>query len=204
MLEFMLIGGSFAFAAAVQPGPLQAFLLARVAADGWRRTLPAALAPLISDGPIALLILLFLHNVARGFESFLKTVGGCVFLYFAAKTFLEWRGAREGSVHEAQSSPRTLLQAVAVNIINPGPYLGWSLILGPLTLEAWAESPAHAFALVGSFYVVMVLSLSLFILLLGTTSFLGPRGRRSLLLASSFALAGIAIYSLWPALNTLR
>ncbi len=204
MLEYILIGGGFAFAAAVQPGPLQAFLLARVAADGWRRTLPAALAPLISDGPIALLILVFLHNVARGFESFLKAVGGFVFLYFAVKTFLEWRSIGDGAVHEAQSAPRTLLQAVAVNIINPGPYLGWSLILGPLALEAWAESPTHAFALVGSFYVVMVLSLSLFILLLGTTSFLGPKGRRSLLLASSFALAGIAVYSLWSALNTLR
>ena len=44
MFELMLIGGGFAFAAAVQPGPLQAFLLARVAADGWKRTLPAALA----------------------------------------------------------------------------------------------------------------------------------------------------------------
>jgi len=201
MLEYMLIGGGFAFAAAVQPGPLQAFLLARVAADGWRRTLPAALAPLISDGPIALLILVFLHNVARGFESFLKAIGGFVFMYFAVKTFLEWRSIGEGAVHEAQSAPRTLLQAVAVNIINPGPYLGWSLILGPLALEAWAESPAHAFALVGSFYVVMVLSLSLFILLLGTTSFLGPRGRRNLLLASSFALAGIAVYSLYSALT---
>jgi threonine/homoserine/homoserine lactone efflux protein len=201
MLEYILIGGALAFAAAAQPGPLQAFLLARVAADGWRRTLPAALAPLISDGPIALLVLVFLHNVARGFESFLKAAGGFVFLYFAAKTLLEWRRAREGMAHEAQSSPRTLLQAVAVNIINPGPYLGWSLILGPLALEAWAESPAHAIALVGSFYVVMVLSLSLFILLLGTTSFLGPRGRRGLLLASSFALAGIAAYSFWSALS---
>lgn len=197
----MVIGGGFAFAAAVQPGPLQAFLLARVAADGWRRTLPAALAPLISDGPIALLVLVFLHNLARGFESFLKAIGGCVFLFFAASSMIEWRNSREGTAHKPQSAPRTLLQAVVVNIFNPGPYLGWSLILGPLTLEAWAESPAHAIALVGSFYVVMVASLSLFIVLLGTTSFLGPRGRRALLLASAFALAGIAIYSLWSALS---
>lgn len=202
MLEYILIGGGFAFAAAVQPGPLQAFLLARVAADGWRRTLPAALAPLISDGPIAVLVLVFLHSVARGFESFLKAIGGCVFLYFAAKTFIDWRRAREeGETRDPQSSPRTLLQAVGVNAINPGPYLGWSLILGPLALEAWAESPANAVALICSFYVVLVASLSLFILLLGTTSYLGPRGRRGLLLASSLALAGIAVYSLWSALT---
>jgi threonine/homoserine/homoserine lactone efflux protein len=200
MLEYIIIGGGFAFAAAAQPGPLQAFLISRVAADGWRRTLPAAIAPLISDGPIAVLVLTLLHNVARGFESFLKGIGGVVFLFFAAKAFLEWRRARLGVEREAQSSPRTLLQAVAVNAVNPGPYLGWSLILGPNFLEGWARSPACAVALVVSFYVVMLASLALFILLIGATSFLGSRGRRGLLLASSFALAAIAVYSIWSAL----
>jgi threonine/homoserine/homoserine lactone efflux protein len=197
MLEYIIIGGGFAFAAAVQPGPLQAFLLSRVAADGWRRTLPAAIAPLISDGPIALLVLTLLHNVARGFESVLKGMGGVVFLYFAVKTFLEWRSLTLGTTPAPRSSPRTLLQAVVVNLLNPGPYLGWSLILGPMMMEAWAESPANAVALVVSFYSVMLFSLALFIVLVGTTSFLGPRGRRGLLLASSFALAAIAVYSLW-------
>ncbi len=201
MLEYIVIGGGFAFAAAVQPGPLQAFLLSRVAADGWRRTLPAAVAPLISDGPIALLVLTLLHNVARGFESVLKGMGGVVFLYFAVKTFVEWRRMRLGTTQTTQSSPRTLLQAVVVNLLNPGPYLGWSLILGPMMLEAWAESPAHAVALVVSFYSVMLFSLAVFIVLVGTTSVLGPRGRQGLLLASSFALAAIAVYSLWSSLT---
>lgn len=204
MLEFIIIGGGFAFAAAVQPGPLQAFLLSRVAADGWRRTLPAAIAPLISDGPIALVVLTLLHNVARGFESVLKGVGGVVFLYFAVKTLLEWRRMRLGTTATTQSSPRTLLQAVVVNLLNPGPYLGWSLILGPMMLEAWAESPAHAVALVVSFYSVMVFSLALFIVLVGTTSGLGPRGRQGLLLVSSIALAAIAVYSLWSSLTGHR
>lgn len=201
MLEYIVIGSGFAFAAAFQPGPLQAFLLSRVAADGWRRTLPAAVAPLISDGPIALLALTVLHHVARGFESFLKAIGGVVFLYFAARTFIQWRRARRGTTREAQSSPRTLLQAVVVNIINPNPYLAWSLILGPMALEAWAEAHAYAVALVASFYTVMVFSLALFILLLGTTSYLGPRVRQGLLLVSSFALAAIAIYSFWSAVK---
>lgn len=201
MLEYVLIGGGFAFAAAAQPGPLQAFLIARVAADGWRRTLPAAFAPLISDGPIALLVLVVLHHVARGFEHVLRTIGGLVFLYLAGRTLIEWRRARAGEAPEAQSAPRTLLQAVVVNTLNPGPYLGWSLILGPLLLEAWAESPAHAAALVVSFYTVMVASLACFILLVGTTTRFGPRVRNHLLLLSSAALACIALYSLWSGLS---
>jgi len=199
MIENMIVGGGFAFAAAVQPGPLQAFLLSRVAAVGWKRTLPAALAPIISDGPIAILMLVLLHSLARGFESFLRGAGGIVLLYFATRAFIEWRSASRGTISERPSAPRTLLHAVAVNIVNPGPYLGWSLILGPLVLQEWAHEPQNAVALIMSFYVVMVLCLATFILIVGTTTFLGARGRRILLLASSFALAGLGVYSFMAA-----
>jgi hypothetical protein len=47
----------------------------------------------------------------------------------------------------------------------------------------------------------MVLSLSLIIVLFGTTSLLGLQGRRVLMLASSAALAGIGIYQLFSALD---
>jgi threonine/homoserine/homoserine lactone efflux protein len=196
VLKYLLIGSSFAFAAAAQPGPLQAFYLSRVAASGWRRTLPAALAPLISDGPIALLVLLILHQVPGGFERFLKLAGGVVLLYFAVSALREWARGGDPADQESGSAPRTLLQAVGVNLVNPGPYLGWSLVLGPLALEAWQQAPGHAVGLVTAFYVTMVLSLALFILLLGTTSFLGPRGRRALLLLSAVALAGLGCYQL--------
>ena len=201
MLKYILIGSGFAFAAAVQPGPLQAFYLSRVASSGWRKTLPASLAPVISDGPIAVLILLVLHRLPEGFENYLKAAGGILLLYFAVKTFGEWRRGNEGTGKEAQSAPRTLFQAVAVNAVNPGPYLGWSLILGPAFLEAWQQTPAYAVALVTAFYVTMVVSLALFILLLGTTTFLGPRGRRGLLLMASAALAGLGIYQLVSAIG---
>jgi len=39
----MLMGSGFPFAATIQPGPLQAFLLSSVARIGWRRTLLALL-----------------------------------------------------------------------------------------------------------------------------------------------------------------
>lgn len=196
MLKYILIGSGFAFAAAAQPGPLQAFFLSRVASSGWRRTLPASFAPLISDGPIAVLILLVLHRLPDGFEGILKTAGGILLLYFAVRTFLEWRRGKGGATIEVHSAPRTLFQAVAVNMVNPGPYLGWSLVLGPLAIEAWQKTPAHAVALIAAFYITMVSSLALFILLLGTTSFLGPRGRRGLLLASSIALAALGVYQI--------
>lgn len=201
MLKYFIIGSGFAFAAAVQPGPLMAFLLSRVAMSGWRRTLPAAFAPVISDGPIAILAILVLNRFAGGFEHILKAAGGMLLLYFAGSTLVAWRRAKTGTAAETPSAPQTLFQAVAVNLVNPGPYLGWSLVLGPLTIEAWRQSYGLAIALVTSFYVTMVISLSLIIILFGTTSFLGSQGRSVLMLVSSAALAGIGLYQLISALN---
>jgi len=83
MLEYILIGGGFAFAAAIQPGPLQAFLLSSVAQKGWKRTLPASLAPLISDGPIALLSLFVLTRMSEVMIRALQAAGGFFLIYLA-------------------------------------------------------------------------------------------------------------------------
>jgi hypothetical protein len=49
LIEYILVGGSLGFAAAIQPGLLQAFLISGVAATGWKRSLPACIAPIISE-----------------------------------------------------------------------------------------------------------------------------------------------------------
>ena len=194
MLENLLIGAGFAFAAAIQPGPLQAFLISRVTATGWRRTLPACLSPLLSDPPIALLVLLVLGQLPAIVQHLLRASGGGLLLYFAWAAFREWRHPSATDSH--RSAPQTLLEAVLVNVLNPNPYLGWALVLGPAVLAAWHEQPSNALALVGAFYGTMVAMLALFILLVGTVRFLGPRGQRALVAASACALAGLGTYLL--------
>ena len=196
MLEYVLIGGGFAVAAAVQPGPLQAFLFARVAEKGWQRTLPAALSPLISDGPIAVLVLLVLNRLPATMGRVLQGAGGVLLLYLAVTTLRQWRRQVGQEAEGGHSAHRTLLQAALVNLLNPNPYLGWSLVLGPTAIRAWREAPADAVALVGAFYATMVATLALTILLFGTTRSLGPRGRRVLVLVSAATLAAIGIYQL--------
>jgi threonine/homoserine/homoserine lactone efflux protein len=202
MIEYLSVGIGFAFAAAVQPGPLQAFLFSRVAAQGWRRTLPAALSPLLSDVPIALVVLLVLNRLPPSAARVLQAAGGVLLLYLAV---MAWRSARrntERDASEAGSAPRTLLAAVAVNLLNPNPYLGWSLVLGPLALKAWAEAPSHAVVLIGAFYITMVATLAATIVLFGATRYLAPRSRRALVLASAIVLGALGVWQLavgvWP------
>ncbi len=63
MWLFLIQGVAFGLAAAAQPGPFQAYLLSQTLRNGWRATLPAALAPLISDGPIILITFLLLSRM---------------------------------------------------------------------------------------------------------------------------------------------
>jgi len=201
VFENIIIGATFAFAAAVQPGPLQAFLLSRVAAHGWRRTLPAAASPLLSDGPIALVVLLLLGQVPVTLLWVLQAAGGVLLLYLAGATFRAWRAGRQQDEESVISAPRTLLEAALVNILNPNPYLGWSLVLGPQALKAWSRAPSHAVALIAAFYLTMVAMLALIIVLFGTTRALGARGRRVLVLVSAVALAALGVYQVAASLH---
>jgi threonine/homoserine/homoserine lactone efflux protein len=203
LLEYILFGGGFAFAAGVQPGPLQAFLLSRVAESGWRRTLPAALAPLVSDGPIAILVLLVLKRLPENTGPFLQAAGGLLLLYLAISAFRQWRKQGGEASDGGTPAPRTLLQAVAVNILNPNPYLGWSLVLGPQALSAWSRNPGYAVALIVAFYATMTATLALTIVFFGATSFLGPRGRSALLFLSAGTLAALGLFQLIPFLRSV-
>jgi threonine/homoserine/homoserine lactone efflux protein len=196
MLEYIFLGGGFAFAAAVQPGPLQAYFLSSVARRGWKRTLPAAFAPLISDGPIAVLALVVLNQIPPVMSKVLQIVGGIFLIYLAWGSYRQWQQDTPEETEDNASAPKTVLQAAMVNIFNPHPYLGWSLVLGPAFLSAWEARPAYAAALVISFYGAMVVALAGTILLFGTTRYLGPRGRRTLILISAVLLALVGVYQL--------
>ena len=200
MLKHLLLGGGLAFAAAIQPGPLQAFLVARAAATGWRRTVPACFSPLLSDGPIALVSLLLLDQLPQSFQSHLRAAGGLLLLYLAGVTFLQWR--RPAGPVPVGSAPRTLLEAALVNLLNPNPYLGWSLVLGPAVLAAYRESSTSALALVAAFYGTMCFTLAALVLLAGSR-LLGPRARRALVAASAVVLAGLGVSLLVGALSRL-
>ncbi len=192
MLQSVLIGSGLAFSAALQPGPLQAFILARVATTGWRRTLPACLAPLISDGPIAAVALLLLSRLPLTAQHVLRMAGGLLLLYLAWGIARQWRNPPP--VAPKTSGPRTMLQAAVVNILNPNPYLGWTFVLGPSVLSAWRRQPATAIALLAAFYGTMVVMLAAQIILVGTSRFLGPKAQRALVGISALVLVGLGIY----------
>ncbi len=203
MLESIVLGSGLAFAAAIQPGPLTAFLLSQVAEKGWKRTLPAALAPLLSDGPVAILMLFVLTRLLAGMVPALQMAGGVLLLFLAGTTLSRLNQRGDAGQEENSTVPSSLFKATAVNLVNPGPYLGWGLILGPRALSAWKESPSLALGLVVSFYGTMVVTLATMIILFGAAESLGDRGRRRLVVVSALTLAGLGIFQFWNGLAQL-
>ena len=203
MLKYLLVGVGYALSAGLQPGPLQAFFLSRVARDGWKRTLPAALAPLVSDGPIALLAILLLNVLPKSFRDYLQLAGGVLLLVFAWRAFQDWREDLPPTEKGPSSPPRTLLQAALINLLNPNPYLGWSLVMGPAVISAWEAGPSLAVILLGAFYITMISTSLVIIYLMGQALLIGPRARKGMILISAVLLAGLGLFFLAQALGNL-
>jgi threonine/homoserine/homoserine lactone efflux protein len=190
---YLIQGITFGFAAAVQPGPFQTYLISQTISHGWRRTLPAVLAPLLSDGPILALVLLVLSRVPEEVVQILRLAGGAFVIYLAIGAFNSWRSFRVQMPGE-NHGPKSLFRAAFVNLLSPNPYLFWSLVGGPILIAGWRAAPMNGLLLLAGFYLVLIGSMAAGVVLLGTTGRLGPRFNRMLLGISAAVLCGMGIY----------
>ncbi|HEC21327.1 MAG TPA: lysine transporter LysE [Chloroflexi bacterium] len=201
MLAFFVQGFTLGFSAAAQPGPFQAYLLSQTLKNGWRRTLPAALAPLISDGPIIVLVLLILTQVPGWALRIIQVAGGFFLLYLAWGAY---RSAGESGADLAPSpeaAHRSLLEAALTNALGPGPYIFWSLVGGHILLEGWQLSPLIGTGFLLGFYGALIGGSALFVILSSTARQFGPRVTTILRMFSAFALLLLGLYQLWAGLT---
>jgi threonine/homoserine/homoserine lactone efflux protein len=197
MLSYLIFGITYAFAAAVQPGPFLTYLISQTLSKGWRHTLPACFAPLLSDGPIIVLVLFLLSQIPLWLVRFLHFGGALFLFYLAVGSYKSWKNFNADILTNVKTGKQTLLKATFVNILNPAPYLGWSLVMGPLFLKGYHESPINGIALLVSFYVTLILCLAGVIFLFAFSRNLGPRVNKITIGLSVIALICFGIYQLW-------
>ncbi len=199
MWTYLTIGCGFAFAAAVQPGPFQTYVISETLRRGVRRALPAAFAPLISDAPIVAVCLLAVSRIPPSFLRGVRLAGAAFLFTLAWGAYRNWRHPSPDASGDA--GPGTLLKAALVNFLNPNPWLGWSLVMGPLLLKGWAESPSHGAALIVGFYLTMVACQVGLIVLVSSARSLDAGVARGGQAAAVVALAAFAVYQLWLGLS---
>lgn len=191
----LLLGGT----AAAQPGPFQAYLLSQTLQNGWRRTLLAAFAPLVSDGPIIILVLFILTRMPAWFLYSLQLIGGLFLLYLARNAFrLFQTPAPIPTSGEQASVPRqNIFEAALMNALAPGPYIFWATIAGPILLAGWRESAGHGLSFLVGFYGTLIAGFMGFVTLFALAKRVDPRLNRLLSGFSAVVLLGFALFQLW-------
>jgi len=202
LLHYFIFGLSYSFACVVQPGPFQAYLFSQSIRNGWRKTLPLVIAPLISDLPVIILVLFILTSVPAMVLDILQGIGGVFLLYLGYKAYKTLRSEIVNNMPETQDYGN-LFKAVLVNLFNPNPYLGWSLVMGPMLIKGWTESPANGIILIAGFYSSMFIYSAVMVILFSAAGNLGPRVNRISLIISVIAFLVFGLYQLWTGIAGL-
>jgi threonine/homoserine/homoserine lactone efflux protein len=197
MLAYLVSGIAYGFAAGATPGPLSMFIISQAISNGWRKTLPAAFSPLITDGPVAILVLSVLSQAPASMVLCLRLAGGIFILYLALGAWKSWRSFNGAGETLPASGSQSLLKAAAVNWLNPNLYIGWSIIFGPIVLSGWREAPINGVAVILGFYTTIIAVMMGIILLFSAAGSLGATVRKNLIGTSAVVLAGLGIYQLW-------
>lgn len=141
MWLYILQGIGHRFAAAAQSEPFQTYLISQALTQGWKRTLPAALAPLVSDGPIITLRLLVLSQVPLWLQRFLYIFGRLFVLYLSYGAYKTWKNSDLNAPYRETETQQSVFKAAFINVLNPKPYIFWSLVTGPILLSGWRHLP---------------------------------------------------------------
>lgn len=203
MIEYLLQGLILGGTAAAQPGPLQAFLLSQTLKNGWQRTIWAAFAPLISDGPILVLILLLLTQMPDWFLTLMRFGGGLFLLYLAWGAYRAFQTTTADVLPETESTQQGVLKAALMNFLSPNPYIFWGTIAGPILIESWRETAVNGLAFFFGFYGALIGGFMAFVILFAIAKRLDEKVSKALSGLSAVALFLFGLYQLWQGVISL-
>jgi threonine/homoserine/homoserine lactone efflux protein len=197
MITYLVQGIVYGFAAAVQPGPLQTYMIVQTLRNGWRKTIVYSLVPVLSDLPIIALVLIVLAQVPPAFILGIRFIGGFFLLYLAVNVIRTIRMLTEEPDFSSGEAGIGLLKAVMVNFLNPNPYVYWGLISGPILVAGWRETPVNGIALLAGFYATMIPIMAALIIAFSIVRRMPIVVRKVMMGISAAGLAFFGCYQIW-------
>ena len=140
--------------AGLAPGPLLTLVLTETIRYGTRSGIRVSLAPLLTDLPIVV-VSLFVMSRLSSFSGVLGTIslfGACFVAYLGVES-LRVRGL---PLPEPPGSSHSLTKGVITNLLNPHPYLFWTLVGAPMIVDAYGRSLCSAVLFLLIFYTMLV------------------------------------------------
>jgi threonine/homoserine/homoserine lactone efflux protein len=185
------VGIGLGLGAGITPGPLLGLVIRETLRGGWRPGVLVALAPLIADVFIIAFCFLFLVRLPTVAFSLLSLVGGVYVMFLGWETLRMPIAPETTLISDASSAQYSLLKGIAVNLLNPHPYLFWVTVGGPLVTQSFRQSAEMAIvAFLAGFYGCLVGSKVLLALLVhgGRTRLQGKGYRLALRTSGGFLL----------------
>ncbi len=157
MWGYFVFGLSMGLSAGLSPGPLLALVITASLRSGLAGGVRVALSPFVTDLPIIALSVLLIGALPPQILRWVGTGGGLVVIWMGVETL---RSARDstlpGNPEAAIDVRRELWRGVAVNALNPHPYLFWATVGGPALVSGWRISPWYALAFLVAFYTLLI------------------------------------------------
>ncbi|MFZ2491810.1 MAG: LysE family transporter [Thermoanaerobaculia bacterium] len=137
------------------PGPLLMLVLTQTMKHGTREGIRTSLAPLLTDGPLIVIVLLSLEFLSAMGKvlGVIGALGALYLLYLAVET---WSSRPPDPTRGAGDQPRSLMRGVLVNLLNPNPYIFWFTVGAATLTRAWRSGTAATVAFVVVFFVCLV------------------------------------------------
>ncbi len=154
MIEFLTIGITLGLSAGLAPGPLLTLVISETLKHDIKAGIKVALAPIITDSPIALLTLFIFTSLSQHLEilGVISIAGGFLILQMAIQN-LRVKGVK-AEIKEKETD--SMLKGILVNFLSPHPYLFWISVGSPIVTRAAETGLAAAFGFVACLYGLLV------------------------------------------------
>lgn len=194
-MDLLILGAGMGVVGGLVPSPLHMIALSQVALGRWAGALRVLIgAPLLVDGCLLLVTLLFYRLIPTSIAHYVAYIGGTALICFAAYSLWEMRVKTQ---HEMANSETLTVASVSVALLaevaSPGTWVYWLTVAGPILGEGRQNGYGHVvpFFLGGllGFYGAAVSTLCL----LAWGSGLHKRFRQHLFLAANILLLFMGI-----------
>ena len=198
-IEYVISGIVLGLTAGISPGPLLALVFSETIKHGKKEGIKVALAPLITDLPIILFVLLALSNLSK-YDTVIGVISlaGAVYLIYLG---IENLVTKMAVSKDSPSEDDALKRGEIANLLNPNPYIFWFTIGGTIIHATWDIHFSVTLLFILIFYSLLIGSkIAIVLVLAKSRSFLRSKyyvlvvralGVVLLIFAVLFALEGL-------------
>ncbi|MCP3688960.1 MAG: LysE family transporter, partial [Gammaproteobacteria bacterium] len=154
MISYLSFAAILGVSSGFAPGPLLTLVIAETLQHGRAAGFKVSIAPLITDIPIVIVVLLLLSQI-RHVDPLIGSIAmvGGVFVFYLGISSIRIRPVKLATETVKE---RSLLKGVVTNFFNPAPYIFWIGVGAPLLIKAHDENPVFALSFIVTFYGLMV------------------------------------------------